>query len=121
MNKVSALVFTVADLDRTAHFYRSVVGIPLESMESPEGSFLVGDAGGVSLVFFAGEAKVGNSPVVVFGVESDIERVVEELAKAGAEIVTPVSHAPDGGLTADFLDPDGHVLSLYQPVEDTES
>jgi len=40
--------------------------------------------------------------------------VVEALAAQGVEIVVPVSPTPDGGLSADFLDPDGHVLSYYQ-------
>ena len=34
---------------------------------------------------------------------------------SGAEPV-PVSEAPDGGLTMDFVDPDGNGLSLYQPA-----
>ena len=31
-------------------------------------------------------------------------------------LIAPVSEAPDGGLTADFLDPDGHTLSYHQPA-----
>ena len=42
--------------------------------------------------------------------------VVEGLTKQGVDIVTPVSEAPDGGLTADFSDPDGYILSLHQPA-----
>ena len=118
MNKLSAIVFTVADLDRTQTFYESVVGLDLQKIEGHDGAFLVGEVSGLSIVFLPGEARVGNSPVVVFGVENEIERVVEELAKAGAEIVTPVSVAPDGGLTADFTDPDGHLLSVHQPSDE---
>ena len=40
----------------------------------------------------------------------------EALAAKGVEIVVPVSEAPDGGLTMDFLDPDRNALSLYQPA-----
>jgi predicted enzyme related to lactoylglutathione lyase len=38
------------------------------------------------------------------------------LAEKGATIVTPVSHAP-GGWSAEFFDPDGHTISMYQSEE----
>src|SRR5690606_29143516 len=57
----------------------------------------------------------GESPVLVFGLDGGIDRCAERLAGQGVEIVVPVSEAPDGGLTLDFLDPDGTVPSLYQP------
>ena len=58
--------------------------------------------------------RAGESPVVVFSLEGGIDDCAEALAAKGVEIVVPVSEAPDGGLTLDFLDPDGCVLSLYQ-------
>jgi glyoxylase I family protein len=39
--------------------------------------------------------------------------VVASLAAAGVEIVTPVSEAP-GGWSADFRDPEGHLMSFFQ-------
>ena len=39
--------------------------------------------------------------------------VVAALVEKGVTIVTPVSEAP-GGWSADFLDPDGFGLGLYQ-------
>lgn len=42
-----------------------------------------------------------------------IDDVVAGLAAKGTTIVTPVSHAP-GGWSAEFADPDGHVISVYQ-------
>ncbi len=113
---VSALVFYVADLDRTAAFYSDVLGLSVERMGEGDQLFLSADAGHVGLVFFRDpEAKAGSSPVVVFGVDSGIEEAVAALVRHGVEIVTPVSHAPDGGLTADFRDPDSYTLSYYQP------
>ena len=76
------------------------------------------DVGGISLVFFQMEGKRGDSPVIVFNLdEGGIDGIVEGLASKGVTIVTPVSHAPDGGWTADFTDPDGHTLSLYQEAD----
>ncbi|MCO1334295.1 hypothetical protein MO867_08050 [Microbulbifer sp. OS29] len=68
------------------------------------------------MIFFKGEEKPGRTPIIVFSTgDSDIHRMVEHLAARNVEIIAPVQHAPDGGLTAEFVDPDGHILSLYQP------
>lgn len=114
---ISTLVFFVKDLDRTSSFYQDVLGISMERTEGHEGAFLVGQSGPVTLVFIPADEEPGRSPVAVFGLEGGIDDLVEALVKQNVEIVVPVSEAPDGGLTADFLDPDGHVLSLYQPAD----
>jgi predicted enzyme related to lactoylglutathione lyase len=112
---VSALVFYVADLDRTAAFYSDILDLQVERVGEGEESFLTATSGAVELVFFADpDVRPGGSPVVVFGLEGGIEEAVEALTRHGVEIVTPVTHAPDGGLTADFRDPNGYVLSYYQ-------
>lgn len=116
---VSAIVFYVADLSRTARFYRDVLRIDLAHMDGDEDhpALLTGEVGAVSLVFIENPEDVpGRSPVVVFGLGAGIEDAVEALVRQNVEIVTPVTEAPDGGLTADFLDPDGHVLSYHQPA-----
>ena len=41
---------------------------------------------------------------------------IEEQPGKGVTIVTPVSHAP-GGWSAEFKDPEGHVLSIYQSAD----
>lgn len=116
---VSAIVFHVKDLDATRAFYGEVLGLTFRERIGTEAgheeTFLIAESGSILLLFFPGESKPGKSPVVVFGLENGIEEVVEELVAKGVEIVLPVSEAP-GGLTADFLDPDGHVLSFYQSV-----
>jgi len=48
--------------------------------------------------------------------EGGIDTFVAALAEKGATIVTPVSHAP-GGWSAEFSDPDGHTISMYQSEE----
>jgi glyoxylase I family protein len=74
-------------------------------------------AGGFDLIFFRGEPKPGNTPIPTFDLtDGGIDALVAGLAAAGAAIVTPVSHAP-GGWSAEFADPDGHVLSMYQSAE----
>lgn len=117
VSSVSALVFYVTDLDRTETFYQDVLGLNTDRAGGHGGQYLTARTGDVTLVFLPGEEPPGRSPVVVFGLDGGIEDAVEALARHNVEIVVPVSEAPDGGLTADFKDPDGHVLSYHQPAD----
>lgn len=115
---IGAIVYYVADIERAEAFYRDVMGLKVQRMgDDGQGNdwLMASTAGGIDLLFFkqAG-AKPGQSPVVVYSLaEGGIDTVVAGLAKKGATIVTPVSHAP-GGWSADLADPDGHVFSFYQ-------
>lgn len=112
---VGALVFYVKDIKRTEKFYTETLGLKVNTAEGHHGPFLITQAGPTLLIFFQKPEKPGNTPIVVFTINGGIDDVMEELAKKGVQIVLPVSTAPDGGLSSDFLDPDGHVLSFYQP------
>lgn len=109
-----AVVFVVADLARTHRFYADVLGLTFEVVDFEGGYLQARIPGDVELVFFQGDAKPGSTPQVVFGLaDGGIDATVAALAERGVEIVTPVTEAP-GGWSADFRDPDGHLLSLYQ-------
>jgi predicted enzyme related to lactoylglutathione lyase len=114
--KVGAIVFFVSVLERALAFYRDTLGLAVAEVEGHDGPFAVGQLGDLSLVFIARPARAGDSPVVVFNLDGGIDDYAEALAAKGVEIVVPVSEAPDGGLTLDFVDPDGNGLSLYQPA-----
>lgn len=114
--KVGAIVFFVSVLERALVFYRDTLGLPVEAVEGHDGPFALAQLGELSLVFIARPAAAGDSPVVVFNLDGGIDDYAEALAAKGVEIVVPVSEAPDGGLTLDFLDPDRNALSLYQPA-----
>jgi len=121
--KIGAIVYRVSDLKRSEQFYRESLGIdlrvlPLDEKEKEEGhegeSFMMGDVGDITLVFFQGKDKPGATPVFVFTrPEGGIDAAAEGLARRGVSIVTPVSEAP-GGWSFDFNDPDGHAWSYYQ-------
>lgn len=113
--KVGAIVFFVRALERSVAFYRDTLGLPVEPMEGHDGPFAIAQLGDVTLVFIAREVPVGQSPVVVFGLEGGIDDYADALAAKGVEIVVPVSESPDGGLSLDFVDPDRNMLSVYQP------
>lgn len=112
---VGAVVFFVRDLARTIAWYRDALGLEPRQLDGHDGPFAMANAGPVELVFIPRDEPAGRTPIVVFGLQSGIYEVVESLAAKGVEIVMPVSETPDGGLSADFRDPDGHILSVYQP------
>ena len=115
--KVGAIVFFVSDLARSVAFYRDTLGLPVEALEGHDGPWAMGEVDGLALVFIPRPARPGESPVVVFSLDGGIDDHAEALAAKGVEIVVPVSEAPDGGLSLDFVDPDRNVLSLYQPAD----
>ena len=114
--KVGAIVFFVSDLARSVTFYRDTLGLPLELLDGHDGPWATGEVHGLALVLIPRPAHAGESPVVVFSLEGGIDDYAEALAARQVEMVVPVSESPDGGLSLDFLDPDGNVLSLHQPA-----
>lgn len=120
--KTASMVFYVSDIRRTEAFYNDTIGLGLERMEGAEPFWLTGKlAGGLELVYFEMPAKRGESPAIVFSIDDGgIDDIVAELAAKGVTIVTPVSEAP-GGWSADFLDPDGFGLGLWQPEDKPRS
>lgn len=106
-----AVIFTVADLERTRRFYADALGLEL----TPQEGFLLATlASGTELVFFEGEAVRGTSPQIVFGLdEGGIDTAAEALVAQGVPLLTPVSEAP-GGWSVEFKDPDGHPIAFFQ-------
>lgn len=118
--RIGTICFYVSDIARTQRFYSEVLGLEVVNMgdDGAGGEWLQAfTEGGIDLIFFQQEARSGTSPIIVFDLkDGGIDTAVAELAERGATIVTPVSHAP-GGWSADIADPDGHVISMYQPAD----
>lgn len=118
--RIGTICYYVSDIPRTEVFYRDVLGLEVTNMgDAGAGSdwLMARTAGGLELVFLKQESRPGNSPIIVFDLaDGGIDRAVAALAETGATIVTPVSEAP-GGWSAEFADPDGHILSMYQSAD----
>jgi predicted enzyme related to lactoylglutathione lyase len=112
---VGAIVFFVSHLQRSIAFYRDTLGLSVDAVDGPDGPFGMAQVGDIALVFITRQARIGESPVIVFNVTSGIDDYADALAARGVEIVVPVSECPDGGLSVDFVDPDRNMLSIYQP------
>jgi predicted enzyme related to lactoylglutathione lyase len=116
--KSASVVFYVSDIERTEAFYRRTFNLDLVRQEGAEPFWLQASlAGGLELIFFQMDGQRGNTPALIFDIEAGgIDDIVADLVAQGVTIVTPVSEAP-GGWSADFLDPDGFGLGLYQAGE----
>jgi len=116
--KQASVVYYVSDIARTESFYNDNFGLHLERMDGAEPYWLQGKLeGGLELVFFQQEAVRGSTPAIVFIVPvGGIDDIVADLEAKSVTIVTPVSEAP-GGWSADFLDPDGFSIGLWQSEE----
>ena len=60
-------------LERTIDFYRDTLGLPVQAIDGHDGPFAMAQLGDVTLVFIVREVPVGQSPVVVFGLDGGID------------------------------------------------
>jgi predicted enzyme related to lactoylglutathione lyase len=113
--KNASIVYYVSDITRTEAFYNETFSLELKRMEGADPFWLQGNLeGGLEVLFFQQDGIRGTTPAIIFTVsDGGIDDIVADLAAKGVTIVTPVSEAP-GGWSADFLDPDGFGLGLWQ-------
>jgi predicted enzyme related to lactoylglutathione lyase len=104
-----------SDVHRAVAFYRDVVGLTVIDEDEHVGHF---DAGNIRLSIHPTRAgqEVGSGGFYVFIVD-DIDQEVARLSERGVEFTRGITDQPFGRL-AEFRDPDGHELSLWQiPAE----
>lgn len=107
------IMLMVKDVPAAVKFYNQGLGLPVK-MSSPGWGEL--DANGTTIAFHAAEAdaNVGSSPILSFHVD-DIYGVIAKLESLGAQLEGQVRE-PSFGKVAAMRTPDGHLLSLLQPV-----
>jgi len=118
--RIGAICFYVSDPAETTKFYGDVLGLGISNVRD-DGTgndwLQAKTSGGVELLFFNQAQRAGPSPVVVFDLkDTDIGVFVDALVEKGVMILAPVTEAP-GGWSAEFVDPDGYTLSVYQAAE----
>jgi catechol 2,3-dioxygenase-like lactoylglutathione lyase family enzyme len=112
---ISMIMLGVRDMDRSVQFYRDRLGLTLKH-QFP--GFAMFEAGAVTLVLSEdrakGAASVTGATEVIFSAE-DVKAGVEALQRQGVEFSHP-PHQVNGPMwAANFLDPDGHMLTLFGP------
>lgn len=104
----------VPDLERAVDWYTQVVGRPLETISPMEGIMELQVAPGAWLQLFqeSAESFEASRAVMRFKTEG-IERDATRLRAAGIEI-GEITHIPGIVFFAEFNDPFGNPVSLYQ-------
>ena len=104
---VSIIVFPVGDVEKAKTFYSTFLGVE-PYVDSP---YYVGYRVGEQEVGLDPNSKVG--PIGYVDV-NDIKSSLEDMTKAGAEIVQDVKDVGRGLLIAQIKDADGNVVGLRQ-------
>ena len=127
--RISVLTLAVADLDKSLTFYQAGLGLPTKGIvgrEFEHGAVAFFDlSGGLKLALWAQEdiahdtglAKAPPSPTsftIGHNVvrREEVDDVIEQARRAGAEIVKEPQETFYGGYAGYFLDPDGHIWEV---------
>jgi catechol 2,3-dioxygenase-like lactoylglutathione lyase family enzyme len=112
VSKISVVYLYVSDPERSAAFYRDVLGIPLEG----DGDWQEASLDGVRFALHRKREGIGelSSGTIHVNLEvPDIDDAAERLRAAGVEAGEVMRD--DWGAALEVSDPDGYRLYLYQP------
>jgi lactoylglutathione lyase len=112
VTRVNVVYLYVTDMERSAAFYRDLLGIPLEGDEHWQEASL----GGTRFALHHTHEGIGelSAGTIHLNLEvEDIDAAVERLGVAGADVQETMRD--DWGATARISDPDGYQLYLFQP------
>jgi uncharacterized protein len=136
--RITVITLGVDDLEKALAFYRDGLGLPTEGIVGKEfehGAVAFFELqGGLKLAIWkrediAYETKVTPTPksptefTIGHNVNSKVEvdRVLEQAAKAGATITDPAHDTFWGGYSGHFQDPDGHLWEVvWNPAWEIE-
>ena len=108
------------DFARSVQFYGTILGKPLatgEFMGVPHGFFqnTAGESQG-AVIQSATAVPAPNGPLLYLHVDSDLAGVVERVAPAGGEVVTPVTSIGEQGSIAVIRDTESNQIGLHTPL-----
>ena len=112
------VILAVKDLDKSIAFYHDIIGLPIKNQRR---SWVdLGTSGALlslhpaSLTAEHIGSSIDNGITVGFLV-GDVKSSVEELKTKGVKIYRDIVER-DAGLNAVVLDPDGYLVSLFEPI-----
>jgi lactoylglutathione lyase len=112
VSRISVVYLYISDMERSAAFYRDLLGIPLEGDDDWQEASLDG-------VRFAlhrtreGIGELSSGTIHVNLQVDDVDAAAERLREAGIEVGETMRD--DWGAALEVSDPDGYRLYLYQP------
>jgi predicted enzyme related to lactoylglutathione lyase len=120
----SSAVLLVADVDRSAEYYRDRLGFTCEAYGEPPDFLVARRDEAIVLMALCKEPEriVPNWRIVdnvwnVFIRVDDVEAIYAEFQRRGAPIDYTLYDAPSGFREFGVQDPDGHDIAVGQPIE----
>lgn len=120
---LAAVSLPSKDIEASKRFYKDVIGLkPIEVEEDSKNKSLHFDLGNIrltlTLVSSSKSEKSAGAPLsgqLVFIVESSLDKVSEDLVKRGVKFKSKKISEDSSGKSIAFADPDGNVMTLWQP------
>ncbi|NVB84156.1 MAG: VOC family protein [Kofleriaceae bacterium] len=127
--RISVLTIGVADLERSLEFYRDGLGLPTEGIigrEFEHGAVAFFElSGGLKLAIWAqddiahdtglAKAPVSSTSFTIghnVASREEVDQVMDQAARAGADIIKPAQATFYGGYAGYFRDPNGHLWEI---------
>lgn len=117
IKKVGNVILAVSDIDKSLQFYHDIIGLPIKNQRR---SWVdLGTTGALlslhpaSLTAEHVGSSIDNGITIGFLV-GDVKSAVEELRSKGIEIFREIVER-DAGKNAIVKDPDGYLVSLFEP------
>ncbi|MDH3203293.1 MAG: VOC family protein [Nitrosopumilus sp.] len=118
IKKVGNVILAVKDIDKSISFYHELIGLPIKNQRR---SWVdLGTSGALlslhpaSLTAEHIGSSIDNGITVGFLV-GDVQSSVDELRSKGVTIYRDIVER-DAGKNAVILDPDGYLISLFEPI-----
>ena len=118
IKKVGNVILAVSDIDKSLQFYHETIGLPIRNQRR---SWVdLGTSGALlslhpaSLTAEHVGSSIDNGITIGFLV-GDVQSAVDELKEKGVKIHRDIIEK-DAGKNAVIMDPDGYLISLFEPI-----
>ena len=118
VKKVGNVILAVRDLNKSIEFYNKILGMPIKNQR--ENWVDLGQSGALLSLHPADESSphLGTSVdngVLIGLLVGDVASAVEELKSKNIRVHRDIQER-EAGINAIILDPDGYMISLFEPI-----
>ena len=118
VKKVGNVILAVKDLSKSVEFYNQILGMPIKRQR--QNWVDLGQSGALLSLHPANESSPHSGTSVDNGVliglvVGDVESAVNELKSKNVKIHRDIQER-EAGINAIILDPDGYMISLFEPI-----
>ena len=113
IKRVGNVILAVKDMDKSVEFYNKILGLPIK--RGRDNWVDLGQTGALlSLHPASAELVTPNDMIMIGFVVGDVSSAIDELKSKNVEIHRDIQDK-SSGKNAIILDPDGYMISLFEP------